>query len=282
MTSISIDKISGGTSWDISTGITSNYSTSTLTYPQQTVFPFISGPYDETQISTVYFFFSNQDCSLIIKSVALPPIPTQTPTISLTPSNTPPNSPTQTKTPTNTPTPTKSMLPSATPTISLTSTSTPTLTPTNTVTNSPTVTQTRTPTPSPSLITGTIDAILTGTATQGGPVNMIITFDNPLPGDIIYQAGFDEIATSVFVNTSNEYPPPRTYSNGGVGCGITATGVPAVISIGLQSYSKLSTCSEFGAPYGYVSKVVFFNVTVPSGYSLVLTPVRSNMTFEIR
>lgn len=282
MTDVLIDKIFGASIWNIYTGLTSDFSASVLTYPAQSTYPFLAGPFDETIISAVYFFFSSEDCSLIIKTISLPPIPSPTPSISLSMSLTPSISGSDPITPTPTTTPTRTPPPSMTATPTATNTATSTNTPTASLTMSPTITTTITPTSTPSAITGVIDGILTGSGTAGGAMEMIISFDAPLPGNIIYSAGFDFTSTSgAFLSVSNGYPLPRTYPNGGDGCGITAFGV-STTTITTQNYTKLSTCAEPGAPYGYISKIVFWNVTLPSGYTLQLRPARANMTFELR
>ncbi len=95
---------------------------------------------------------------------ALPPPPTDTPTITHTPTNTPTasNTPTVTNTPTSTNTPTKTNTPTVTNTPTRTSTATNTATKTKTPTHTNTPTKTATPTNTP---TQTATATRTSTAT---------------------------------------------------------------------------------------------------------------------
>lgn len=127
-------------------------------------------------------------------------------------------------------------------------------------------------------ITGTIETILTGVDDSGGLVRMNIVFDQALPHAISFDWGFDFTSTSSYLNTSNGYPAPKTYSNGNSSCG----GNRASITSGSSTYEIFSKCAEPGAPYGYVSKIVIFNKILPNGYVLSLRPVRQNMSLEIR
>lgn len=140
-----------------------------------------------------------------------------------------------------------------------------------------------TPTPTPMVIGGTVDLVHTGSGSSGGVVRMTVVFDQPLPFAIEYQGGFDETRISGGFNScSSNYPNPRTYSVGNDNCGLTAWGTRSTINAGITNYVKNSLCAEPGAPYMRGTKVVFWDLVVPSGYVLRLRPTRSTLTFEVR
>lgn len=127
-------------------------------------------------------------------------------------------------------------------------------------------------------LSGTIDAIPTGSSKVGGSIDMTITFSEPLPVDIVFTWGFDQtMYTTKYLNNSNGYPWPRTYSAYNDYCGGNTLTIPA----GTVIVNASSNCSNAGAYYGYVSKVVIHNTNL-NGYTIKLRPVRNNMTFEVR
>lgn len=140
-----------------------------------------------------------------------------------------------------------------------------------------TTTSTTTTTTLP-VITGIIDAILTGGSTIGGPVRMTINFDSPVPTDFQFKWGFDITATGGGYSSLSTYPPPKTFAPASTTCG---GGVVTVTSSSV-TITDDSQCTEYGAPYGYISKLVFYDAILPSGYTLVLTPARSDLDWEIR
>lgn len=137
-------------------------------------------------------------------------------------------------------------------------------------------------------IVGTINMIPTGNNNQGGPIKMVIDFAQPTPGVIQYRAGFDRIITGGgFSNTSQGYDAPYTFpvSRWDGGFNASNQNPPAIIQTipaGTTHYEKLSTLSEPGASYGYVSKGIFHGLVLPAGYSIQLTPTRPNLAIEIR
>lgn len=129
-------------------------------------------------------------------------------------------------------------------------------------------------------IPGNFDGILTGGSSVGGPAKLTINFTNPTPGDITLEAGFDFKATGGGYNDySGGYPAPRTYalySTYGFSNG------PVTIPAGSSTFDIVGVPTIPGAPYGHIEKVILYNVTLPSGYVLDLSPVRPNLTIEIR
>jgi hypothetical protein len=136
--------------------------------------------------------------------------------------------------------------------------------------------------PPPLVVRGSIDVFLVfSPGNDEHKEKMVINFEGPTPGDISYEAGWDFKSNGGFyIDTSNSYPAPRTFANYNPGCGITAGAT--IIPSGTTNYKKYLTCVDPSGTAGYPSKVVFYNVVLPAGYSLVLTPARSNLVVEIR
>lgn len=119
-------------------------------------------------------------------------------------------------------------------------------------------------------------------------VKMIIDFEAPTPGPITFRAGHDIKATSsLYVNHSSGYPPPATYAAyNEEDCGFTRDPPfgpgPQTIPAGTSHYELCSICNEPRSSYSYVEKIIFYEVVLPTGYSLTLYPDRSNLSYEIR
>jgi hypothetical protein len=134
--------------------------------------------------------------------------------------------------------------------------------------------------PSPIVISGTINGTL-GNVT--GPVTMTVTFGSATPAPIILSWGFDWTVTAGgYQSHSQGYPVPRTFTAGGDFCGGSTIGSSLTIPQGTTSISFTSICGESSSSFGFISKLVWWGITLPSGYALAITPTRSDLKFELR
>lgn len=150
-----------------------------------------------------------------------------------------------------------------------------------------TTTSTSTTTTAPPVIIGNINALLANVDDVAGSPHLLLTFGAPTPVAIHFRWGYDVTHTSgPYNNTSVTYPPTHTYPIDG-GCvpyNYVDSRMDIVIPAGTTSFNIAHFCTGQvnNTTPNYISKVVFYNLSVGAPYSLNLLPTRGNLGFEIR
>jgi hypothetical protein len=150
-----------------------------------------------------------------------------------------------------------------------------------------TTTSTTSTTTAAPIIFGNVNAVLANVDDVAGSPHLQLTFGSPTPGPMHFRWGYDITHTSgPYNNVSVTYPPVHTFPIDG-GCvpyNYVDIRMDLTIPAGTTTFNVPHFCTGQvnNTTPNYISKVVFYFLSVPAPYSLQLTPTRGNLSFEIR